>query len=300
MSRTVRFDGNRADNPPHIPRSVQADAVRFAAEAVERVRIAHQPKRFYRATGHTGQSRPAIHIGQHHRSLPGIRVHFVGHQGRAGRRAPGRGFQHGPVRGFVEQHEIVEHVHQVNAPERVYRRLAGYQEILAAQRIGMQEAGPGCRDQAVENDRFHLFAESGDALHHTVGFAAAEGGIQQDKLTLSRRVVMAARHGNDLRRVARHGPRIKERRRPEGVAAVIFHLFAAVGIRMKQQAVKGVGDIGVFPAQVKQAPVVQHGRTPVVVLVVGQASDAPVPLAQVQGTLMKGAVEVNTIRSSGR
>ena len=43
-----------------------------------------------------------------------------------------------------------------------------------------------------------------------------------------------------------------------------------------------MGDVGVLPALVEQPAVVEHCRTPIVVLVVRQAANAPVGIAQIE------------------
>ena len=55
--------------------------------------------------------------------------------------------------------------------------------------------------------------------------------------------------------------------RPVGVASVIRQLPGAIRIHREKAAAVGVGNVGVFPAQVEDSPVVHHARAPVVLLV---------------------------------
>ena len=78
---------------------------------------------------------------------------------------------------------------------------------------------------------------------------------------------------DDLRRVAGDRPGVERRVRPVGIAAVIGRLVRAVGIHREQQPREVVRRVGVFPAGIQDAAVVEHRRAPVVVLVEGELAD---------------------------
>ena len=146
----------------------------------------------------------------------------------------------------------------------------------------MQEARPTRSDETIQNHRFHGFAVTGDPLDHAIGFVTSPRRVEDDQFPLTRRIVVTAHHRDHLGRVTGNGPGVEECRGPEGIAAVVFHLPAAVGVRVKEQAGEGMGNIGILPALVEEPAVVQHRGTPVVILVVRQAADAPVVIAQVE------------------
>ena len=79
--------------------------------------------------------------------------------------------------------------------------------------------------------------------------------------------MMAGDDGHHLRRMAGDRLGIEDRIRPGRVALVILDLVRAVGIHVEQQPGEVVGRVGIFPARVKHAAVVQQRRIPIVVLV---------------------------------
>ena len=106
--------------------------------------------------------------------------------------------------------------------------------------------------------------------------------IENDQFALPRRFVMTADDGNELRRMVRHRTSKEHAGRPERVAAVVRGLLAAVRMGAEQQSHESMGNVGVFPPLIHDLSVVQHRRTPVVVLIVRQATNAPVVVSEIE------------------
>jgi len=99
--------------------------------------------------------------------------------------------------------------------------LARNEEVLLAERIGMQKPRPAAADQTVQDDRFDFLPEAGHSLYGTNRLVAAPRGIEDDKLTLARWIMMAANDGNHLGRMIRDQPGKEYGRRPERITAVV-------------------------------------------------------------------------------
>ena len=99
------------------------------------------------------------------------------------------------------------------------------------------------------------------------------GGIQEEQLTHAT-LVMTGDDGDNPGWLIGDGAGEEHRVRPIGVRAGVFPLARAVRVHGHEQAVPDMGRVGVIPAQVKHATVVQYARSIVVVLLEGKLVDA--------------------------
>ena len=210
-----------------------------------------------------------------------------------------------------QQQQVVENIDQVNAPARLRGRLGGDEEVLAAERHGVEKLRPRAFDQAVADDRLDLAAVAGDPLHHAVEAVPPQGRIEDDQFAHARHAVVAGDHADHLRRMVGDRPGVEGRIRPKGVRAAILGLPCPVRVHVEQKPREVMGRIAVFPAGVEDAAVVEHRRIPVVILVEAKLPQlrpsasmmnkfATLSLPPTQGTPWKQRVELKMIRPSGR
>jgi len=253
--------------------------------------IGEDPQRLDRAPRYPLEPVAGVDIGQIDDRVLAGQVHLIGDGRRHPRLAQGGGLQQGIARQLLHQHEIVEHVDQVNPPQRLRRRLARNEEVLVAQGIGVEELRPTVDRQAVADDRLDLLPVARDPLHRRLRLAPPLHGVEDHQLAHARVVVVAADHRHHLGRMIGDRPGIEKRVRPIGVAAHVFHLARAVRVHVEQQARVRVRRVGVLPSRVKHAPVVEHRGTPIVLLVEAELADvAPVGVHEVQRGHVRAAV----------
>ena len=140
--------------------------------------------------------------------------------------------------------------------------------------IGVEELRPRAFDQAVGNDGLDLFAVARDALHRPFGLETPLGRVEQDQFAHAGRAVVPGDHANQLGGVAGDGLGIEGGIRPIGIALVVGHLAGTVRVHLEQESREVMGRVGVFPAGVEHAAVVEHRGAPVLVLVETQLADA--------------------------
>ena len=136
----------------------------------------------------------------------------------------------------------------------------------------MKELRPTVLGQLVLDFRQHGRPVPRDALHDPLGFAASPGRVEQKQLA-DPPLVVAGDDGDDLGRMVRNGTREEHGVRPVGIRSGVFHLGAAIGIHGHEQAVPDVRRVGVIPAQVEDAAVVEHAGRVIVVLLEGELPD---------------------------
>jgi len=289
--RAVGLDRHGAEDSLDVPGAFHADHALRPAHPRIQVVVADHAQLLHRAPRDPGQPLARVDVREIDNPLLALEVHLVG--------------QHRRLRSFLERHRLqqrvsrllakqehpVERVHQVDAPECPGARLAGHEEVVLAQRIGVEELGPRVVDQVVLDERLDPLAATGNPLHHAVGLAPAAGRVEDHQLAHARVVVVAADHRHHLGRMIGDRPGIEKRVRPIGVAAHVFHLARAVRVHVEQQARVRVRRVGVLPSRVKHAPVVEHRGTPIVLLVEAELADvAPVGVHEVQRGHVRAAV----------
>ena len=92
----------------------------------------------------------------------------------------------------------------------------------------MKKLRPRAINELVAVERCDFLSETGDALHHAIGFLTALGRVEDDHFTHARHAVMTAHDGDNFRGVPGNGACVKKRVRPVGVAAVVRLLVGAV------------------------------------------------------------------------
>ena len=202
------------------------------------------------------------------------------------------------IAALQDWRDVVEDVHQAQVPAGQGILLDADQKVLArsavgagfGQRPGRGEFGPGVRDQLVHRNRLDRLAPTGNSLDRARRLVTAFGWVQQHQFPGPRHPVVPGDDAADHRRMAGDGPRPVHGVGPVGIAAVVLHLPAAVGIHAKQQPAKIVRRVGVFPAGVQHAAIVHHGGIPVVVLVKRQPAFV--------GTVRIQHVQVSHVRAA--
>ena len=166
VGRAVLGHGHGAQHAPHVPRAVHAHVVLDARRAVVVEVVGEEPELLDRAARDAPEPARRRRCPAGRRSPSRLaRLTRSGIDRRA-RRLPHRdGLEQHAALFLAEQEHVVEHVDQVDAPPRLRRRLAGDEEVLVAQRIGVEELRPGGVDQVVHHDRLDRLAPAGDALH---------------------------------------------------------------------------------------------------------------------------------------
>ena len=212
-------------------------------------------------------------IGEEDRRVPALEIDLVRDHGRPLARGE-RGRLEDRVAGqVVELHEVVVDVGEPETPGAPLRRLARDEEVLLVERPRVEEARPDVVDEPVHDLGLHGLAVTWDPLHYAVGLEAPLRRVEEHELAHARHPVVAGDDADDLGGVIGDRPRVENRVRPVGVAAVVLHLPRAVGVHREQQPREVVRRVGVLPARVEDAAVVHDGRAPVVVLVEAELAD---------------------------
>jgi len=137
---------------------------------------------------------------------------------------------------FMDERDVVKGVNEIQAPQRIGLRLAGGEDVPAAQRPRVQKLGPGVVDQFILDLILDRLAAAGDALHHALRFASPQRGVEQHQLAHARHAVVARHDRGETVGVAGNGARVEERVGPVTVATVQLALSGAVGIQSEEQA----------------------------------------------------------------
>jgi len=269
----VRSDGHGPVDHPHVPRSVDAD-VNVAAHARIGVVVRVHPEFLHRPARHVPQAFAAIDVGQVNGGLVLGQIDAVRYHRRPFHLLHGNRLEQCVTGLFLQQQHVVKHIHQVQPPRRRGGGLARDEEVLVIQGERMKELGPRAFHQPIADDGINLLFVSRNPLHGPVRFSPSVGRVEQHQLAHPRHTVVAGDHGDDLRRIVGNGPRVENRIGPHGIAGIVLHLPRAVRVHLEQQPREVMRQVGVFPAAVQQAAVVQHGGAPVVVLIETQLADA--------------------------
>ena len=137
---------------------------------------------------------------------------------------------------FMDERDIVEGVNEIQAPQRIGLRLAGGEDVPAAQRPRMQEFRPRVIDQFIFDPVLNRLAAAGDTLDHALRFAPSPRGVEHHQLAHARHAVVARHDRGETVGVAGNGARVEERVGPVTVAAVQLALSGAVRIQGEEQA----------------------------------------------------------------
>ncbi len=180
--RAVGVDRDLADHALDVPGAVHPHDAHRTAQVVVREVVREQPQRLDRASGNPLQPVTGVDVGDIHLGVAARQVDLGRNDRRRGRRAKRQRFEQRVVRQLLDQDHVVEHVHQVDAPQRLRSGLGRHEQVLVAQRVGMQEFRPTVQRQAVGNDRLDLPAEPGNPLDDAVGLAAAAGRVEDDQV----------------------------------------------------------------------------------------------------------------------
>ena len=231
----------------------------------------------------------------------------VGDHGRTLPRGEEDRLEEGAVVGLGEQDDVVEGVHEVDAEASLLAELRGGQEVGAAERPGVGEVRLAARELVVHlqvaDVALHRLAASGELVHEARlargeaargdaqgvlgrtplavgrverdGVLARERGVEEEHAPVFGAAVVSAGHHHEAVRVVGDGPRAAEEGGEVGSAAPEGELSDAVGVHGHQLAREVVLDVGVLPARVGDASVVEHDRRVVGILLVGELDGLP-------------------------
>ena len=301
-SRTVLLDRGRAEHAFDVPAAVDPNRVVPAALVVGVV-IGEDAQVLDCAPRHAAQPWSAVDVGDVYHGGLAVRPDAVGNHGRGRPRFQRDRFEQGRAFDLCDQRLVVEDVNQVDAPQGARRGFHRNEEVLVRQRIRMRhERGKlflvGHGVGAVAHVCNHRFAVARHELHearffrrqavrHDIqlaafapplfrvgpeaeGVFAGEAWIEQGQAAALADVVMAAENADHPARVTGDRFGKEEGGGEERVASVVGQLPAAVGVHGEKAAREVVRNVTVFPAQVQDTPVVQHGGMNVTVLVESQ------------------------------
>jgi len=136
----------------------------------------------------------------------------------------------------------------------------------------MQEFGPCLQGQLVLDKGEYLLIAPRDSLYDSIGRVSTQSRFEDDQLAHSSDV-MSGDNARYLRRMSRHGASEENPVGPVTPAAVIFSLCCPVGIHREQKSRPNVRNVGVFPSQVENTPVLHDSRAEVVVLLETDLTD---------------------------
>ena len=117
----------------------------------------------------------------------------------------------------------------------------GYEEVLFAQRIGVQELRPHSLYQRIRDDGLHFLSPAGNLLHNALRFLSAPGRIDDQQPARAGHAVVAGRDAHHLGWMVRDRPRVEEGVGKVGIAAVVLHLRGTVRVHVEQDPRVGVG-----------------------------------------------------------
>ena len=274
----------------------------MSAHVVVVVVVAEEAELLDRPARDAGEAGAVVDVGHVDGACGGSLHRAVGDDRRALARHERDRLHEQAVVGLGDARDVVEHVHEVEAHERVGRGLDGGEVVLGVERPRVGEVVLAARELVhrvgVGHVALHVLAEAGELVHEAglllrehlrgdaervlgrtplavwrvvlEGIGAREGGVDLEEAAhLGAVVVAAADHGEEVR-VARDGTGAVEERGHEGVRAPHGELADAVGVHRHEHAAPVVGLVGVFPARVEDAPVVRDVRRVVAVLLVGE------------------------------
>ncbi len=142
ISGTVFLHRHDAQNDPHVPRPFHAHHGLGTAHVGIQKMVGKQAQRLDRAPGDIAQPVAPVHIGKIHQGIIPVRVHDVGNHRGYGRLLKGNRFEQGVAGFFPQQEHVVKNIHEINPPQGFRRRLAGDEEVVVTEGIGVQELGP--------------------------------------------------------------------------------------------------------------------------------------------------------------
>ena len=270
--------GRRAKHVLRVPARLHAHAL-VRGRVVEAVVVGEEAHALDRAARHVLQAGALVDVAHVNRAVAHVFAAGVGQDGRALPRAPGDRLR--PLRPLLlhEQRHVVEDVHEVDAPQRGLGRLHRAEEVFSravlrrrAERVRGERRRVVALVEAVHHAVLRRLPPARHELHAAGGLGARAVRVEQRDLPGLRRVV-PRRDADELPVVARDRERAAEVVRPIAVRAVEAHLARAVRAHRHDNAREIVRDVAVFPPHVLDAPVVQHARVPVRVLVVREAHD---------------------------
>ena len=226
----------------------------------------------------------------------------VGDHGRTLPRGEEDRLEEGAVVGLGQQHDVVEGIYEVDAETAFVAELRGGEEVGAAERPGVGEVRLAARELVVHlqvtDVALHRLAASGEFVHEARfargeaargdaegvlrrtpfavgrierdGVLARERGIEEEHASVFGAAVVSAGHHHEAVRVVGNGSRAAEEGGEVGAAAPEGELADAVGVHGHQFAREVMLDVGVFPARVGDASIVEHDRGVIGILLVGE------------------------------
>ena len=165
-----------------LPRSIRADSICNPGDLLITEVIRKDTQLLDRTAWNPLHGGTLMNVHQMHECIFASRVDAIGNDRRCRSLTERDGFQERLSFLLPNQHHVIEHIRQVDSPQRIRCRLARNQEVLVVERIRMQKLGPAVFGEFVLNEWLDLLATAGNPLYYTVRFKFAFRWIEHDQL----------------------------------------------------------------------------------------------------------------------
>ena len=273
----VGLDVDFADHHTAVPGALHADQIVAAAVLLAAlagaVLVVEHPKILDSSLRHTSQSRTVVDVDEVDQCRLLRFIHTLRNLERFLALLDRQRLQ--IVERVIRRNEnrplIVVDVHIGNEEVlRVRVVLHRHQHALLRERIGVEEELTRVVDKPVCRHWRDRLSPARQTLDGALLFAASLGDIEEDEFALPANAMVSGDDSEELGRRSRHRLREEQGIGPIGVGTVELLLIAAVRIHRHENAREVVRAIRIFPAQIEAAPVREHDRIPVVVLIEAQ------------------------------
>ena len=266
----LHFDG--AKHHARVPRTFHADEI-VTAGIAWRVFVGEDTQAFHRSVRHPFQAGAVIQTGDEDRALGVALDHAVHRHYRARLLLHGHRFEQVVVRRGYQRQDVVIDIRKADHERLISVRGDRDQYEIVGQRTRMNEEWTRAIDQTVFRLVLDRFSVAGNFLNGAFHLVATLGNVKEHQFANAGDPVVPRDNPGEAGGRSRNRTRIKYGVRPVRVAAVELLLVGAVRIHRHQHAREIVGGILVFPAEIENAAVGQHGGAPVVVLLKGEAAN---------------------------
>ena len=233
--RAVGVDGDGAEEVLHVPARLGADAF-VGADLVVGVVIGEDAQGLDGAARDAGEAGAVVDVGDVDGAGARAGPDEVGEDGRDGAALDADGLAEGRALYLGQRDEVVEDVHQIDAPEVVLGRAHGDEEELArvatpragGEREGREEAGPVAGVEVVLDALGDGLAEAGDHLDGAGLLGAPLGDVEEGEAAGFGGVVPGG-DADEAAGLSGDGLGVAVVVGPEAVGAVVGQLAGAVG-----------------------------------------------------------------------
>ncbi len=297
--RSIGMDGDGSDQSPNIPGSFDTDGVVSAHVAVG-IFILEDSEGLDGSARHPGQALSGVDILNGYDGGLAVQFDLVGNDGGHVSLPQRRRFEEGVAGFFLNEHEIVEDIDEIDAPVCLGSGLARNEEVGVAQGCWMEEFRPGAVHKRVHDLVFDDLAATGDALDGAVVFLSSAGLVKKDQFAHSRDAVVSGDDADELGGAVGDGLGVEDAVGPVAIAAVVLDLTCAIGVHAHEDAAEVVSGVRVLPAEVHDASIMEEGGVPIVILFEGQLSSVfAVGAEEIEVGDMIGAADAGNAEECG-